>query len=70
MTGPCKTNDPRGVGPPLPSLLSHTDEARFWVSIADPAQVETYAWTCFNAMPKHRQTAFLAIIREGSQSGT
>lgn len=48
-----------GAGQPPAPLFGYKDQAKSWVALAEPKEVEAYFWECFKKMAKHRQIAFL-----------
>tara|TARA_R110002060_G_C2130463_1_gene99356 strand:+ start:9183 stop:9725 length:543 start_codon:yes stop_codon:yes gene_type:complete len=46
-------------GGPLPAFLGGMDDARFWASIASPAEIDCYAAACIEMMHPKRLTALL-----------
>lgn len=51
------------AGTPKPPLISIADQAKFWVSIADPEEIDTYCLAAYRAMPVKRQAAFLQYVQ-------
>ncbi|MDP2739055.1 MAG: hypothetical protein Q8O82_10255 [Pseudorhodobacter sp.] len=47
------------AGAPLPPFLGGMDEARFWASYANPAELKAYTLAAFEAMQAKDQAAFL-----------
>ncbi|MCW2302621.1 hypothetical protein M2324_001005 [Rhodovulum sulfidophilum] len=54
----------RAAGAPMPPFLRGMEEARFWASLANRAELKAFALASFEAMAPHDQTAFLRHISE------
>lgn len=54
---------PEGSSAPIAPLFNHMDEAAFWADMAEPEELEAYCLASFNAMPRGRQSAFLAHVQ-------
>ncbi|ANB32953.1 hypothetical protein M2324_003063 [Rhodovulum sulfidophilum] len=54
----------RAAGAPMPPFLRGMEEARFWASHANRAELKAFALASFEAMAPRDQTAFLRHISE------
>ncbi|WP_155773883.1 hypothetical protein [Rhodovulum sp. MB263] len=54
----------RAAGAPMPPFLRGMEEARFWASLANRAELKAFALASFEAMAPRDQTAFLRHISE------
>ncbi len=52
------------LGPPLPTLNTVQDDAKWWASNADEQEREVYLLACFNALDAERQQAFAQFINK------
>ena len=52
-----------GAGQPIAPLFNHIDEAAFWADLASPDEIEAYCLSCFSAMQRQRQAAFLEYVQ-------
>ncbi|MDZ7907131.1 MAG: hypothetical protein U5N10_02155 [Gemmobacter sp.] len=52
-----------GAGYPLPPLIDPLDEAQWWASIANRAELRAYCLAAFQAMGKADRQAFLQFAK-------
>lgn len=53
---------PKKAGMPIAPLFDPVDEAIFWISLADPDELDAYAVATFNAMSRDKKRAFQDFV--------